>query len=210
MSAQLDRLSAQFPVIGDALPHRGNAFSTWLAQTTMRLAGWRIEGNFPDVGKLIVIVAPHTTNWDFFVGVAAIFALRLRIRFFIKHTVFRWPAGSVLKWLGGIPIDRTHAHGVVAQAIGDFERHAQILLAITPEGTRKAVKRWHEGFYHIALGAQVPIVPATFDYRERIVFLGPPLFPGGNATAEIARLKAYCVGRRPDHAASVDCRDQPS
>ena len=193
----------RFPVIGQAVPHRGNAFSTWLAQSAMRLAGWRIDGNFPDTGKFVAIVAPHTSNWDFFVGVAAIFSLRLRIRFFIKDTVFHWPIDNILDWLGGIPIDRTQTHGVVAQAVGDFERRDQLVLAITPEGTRRRGVPWHTGFYRIAVGAKVPIVPVTFDYRERVICLGPALYPNGDADTDIAKLKAYCSGNSPPALSEV-------
>jgi 1-acyl-sn-glycerol-3-phosphate acyltransferase len=187
----------EFPIIGPALPHRGNFISTRLAQWCMRVAGWRIEGNFPDVNKLVIIVAPHTTNWDFFIGVAAFFALRLRIRFLIKNTVFRWPVAGILDWLGGIPVDRAAPHGDVPQAIESFAQRDRLALAITPEGTRRRGVPWHTGFYYIALGARVPIAPATFDYRERVVHLGPALYPGDDVEADLAKLKAFCTGGRP-------------
>ena len=183
-----------FPVTGELVPHRGNGFSTWLAQSAMRVAGWRFDGNLPNMRKMVIVVAPHTSNWDFFIGIAAVFSLKLQLRFLIKHTVFWWPAGPILSWLGGIPIDRTAAHGVVAQAVEDFAKRDELALAITPEGTRRRGVQWKTGFYQIALGAGVPMVPATFDYLGRVIYLGPPLTPSGNADADIAKLKAYCVG----------------
>jgi 1-acyl-sn-glycerol-3-phosphate acyltransferase len=190
-----------FPVVGVELPHRGNRVTVSLAQAAMRAAGWRIDGNFPNTGKLVAIVAPHTSNWDFFIGVAAIFALQIRVRFLAKHTLFRWPVNGLLRWLGGIPVDRSQAHGVVSQVIDDFQHYPRLMLAITPEGTRKRGVRWHEGFYHIAHGVKVPVVPVTFDYHARTVFIGPALHPSGNAQAEIEELKRFCDG--DEHAAKL-------
>jgi 1-acyl-sn-glycerol-3-phosphate acyltransferase len=194
-----------YPVVGPALPQRGNRLTTWLAQNCLRACGWRVDGAMPDVPKLVIIVAPHTTNWDFVLGVAVIFALRFRVRFLAKHTLFRRPLGAMMRWFGGMPVDRSQPHGLVSQVVEDFRRFDKLALAITPEGTRKAVSKWHEGFYYIALGAKVPIVPVTFDARRRVVDIGKALQPSGDAQTDIARLQAFCTGglRRTQSPASA-------
>jgi 1-acyl-sn-glycerol-3-phosphate acyltransferase len=193
-----------FPVIGDQLPHRGSRASMLLAQAMMRAAGWRIEGTFPNERKLVVIVAPHTSNWDFIVGVAAIFALHIKVKYLAKDTLFRWPLGVLMRALGGMPVDRSQPHGVVGEVIADFGRYERLTLAITPEGTRKRGVRWKEGFYHIAHGVGAAVVPVTFDYRARAIFIGPPLYPTGNVQAEIDQLKEFCDGDQ--HAARISAR----
>jgi 1-acyl-sn-glycerol-3-phosphate acyltransferase len=186
-----------FPVLGDSLPKRGNGFSTWLAQASLSLFGWRIEGDFPDVAKLVIILAPHTSGWDFFIGVAAKFALGIRVKFLGKDTLFRWPTNRLMRWLGGIPVDRSSPHGVVGQVVEDFARREQLALAVAPQGTRRKGAPWREGFYHIALGAGVPIVPVTLDYARRVLGIGLPLRPTGDRENEIARLKNFCTGAYP-------------
>ena len=185
-----------FPVLGDALPRRGNRFSVWLARALLQGFGWRMEGSFPNVAKAVAIVAPHTSNWDFVVGVGAIFALPLRVKFLGKDTLFRWPLRGMMIWLGGIAVDRSRPHGVVAQVVEDFARCGQIVLAVAPQGTRRAGAPWREGFYHIARAAGVPIVPVRFDYARRVIAFGPVLNPSGEVAPEMARLKAFCFDHR--------------
>jgi 1-acyl-sn-glycerol-3-phosphate acyltransferase len=185
-----------FPVPGDALPKRGNGFTAWLARKLLQGFGWRIRGKIPNVAKVVIIVAPHTSNWDFVVGVAAIFALPIKVKFLAKDTLFRWPLRTIMIWLGGVAVDRSKPHGVVGQVVEDFSRHGQFALAIAPQGTRRAGVRWHAGFYHIARGAGVPVLPVRFDHGMRLIEFGPALIPTGDIEAEIARLKAFCaVGR---------------
>lgn len=183
-----------FPVIGAQLPQRGNRPGMLTAQMLMRFFGWGIEGNFPDEKRLVVIVAPHTSNWDFIIGVAAIYALNIKVKFLAKHTLFGWPLGVIMRALGGMPVDRSQPNGVVGEVIADFGRYDRLALAITPEGTRKRGVRWKEGFYHIAHGVHAPVVPVTFDYRARRIFIGAPLYPTGDVQAEIDILKQFCDG----------------
>ena len=124
----------------------------------MRLTGWGIEGNFPDTPRLVVAVAPHTSNWDFLHGAAAMFALDLRATFIGKHTLFVWPFAGFLRWMGGIPVDRSAAQGVVGEAVAAFGREPARMLVIAPEGTRRKVERYKTGFLHIARGARVPVL----------------------------------------------------
>ena len=131
-----------------------------------------MTGDLPNCSRLVVIVAPHTSNWDFVVGIAARLALRLRIHWLGKHTLFRGLFGRWMRRLGGIPINRSAAHGAVEQVIQQFQTHKSFLVGLSPEGTRKKVPQWKSGFYHIAVGAEVPILPIHFDYDDNTWSIG--------------------------------------
>jgi len=182
------------PVVGAAIPRRGSALLRASGRAILRAMGWRIEGEIPDVPKLVIAVAPHTSNWDFVVGVGTIFALDLRLNFLGKHTLFRGPPGALMRWIGGIPVDRASPHGVVGDAVAAFARSERRVLAIAPQGTRKPGARYKSGFVHIARGAGVPILLATLDYGARCVRLGPAFEPGEDVEAELARVEAFYAG----------------
>jgi 1-acyl-sn-glycerol-3-phosphate acyltransferase len=175
--------------IGPSFPRRGTAVSRILAGRLLALLGWRIEGELPDCPKFVIIVAPHTSNWDFLIGILAMFAKGLRASWLGKHTVFRFPVAPVLRWLGGEPIDRTSPHGTVGTAVDLFRNRPQWVLGLSPEGTRRRVDRWKTGFYRIAVGAGVPIVPVTLDYSTRVLGVGSPIVPGPNEAVEMATLR---------------------
>jgi 1-acyl-sn-glycerol-3-phosphate acyltransferase len=179
------------PDLGRNIPRRGNRFSALLARSIMRLLGWRFEGSFPDLAKFVVIVAPHTSNWDFGLGVVAMFAVGFRGTFLGKHTLFRWPMGIVMRWLGGVPVDRSGSHNVVDQVVEHFRSRPSMMLALSPEGTRRKLPAWRTGFYNIAKGAGVPIVPVAFDYPHRVIRLFPPMQPTADQGADFAMLGAY-------------------
>jgi 1-acyl-sn-glycerol-3-phosphate acyltransferase len=176
------------------VPRRGNRFSRWLGRVLLRLLRWRFVGEFPNLPKMVLIVAPHSSNRDFFVGVAVMFALGFEARFIAKRELFRGPVGAVMRWLGGIPVDRRSPHGLVAQLKDTLDRHERIILAITPEGTRKPVREWKTGFYHIAHAAALPIAPAYFDNVSRTVGFFPVVTPTGDAEREIAALRGRYAG----------------
>lgn len=157
----------------------------------LRLLGWRVEGEVPDLPKFVIAVAPHTSNWDFVVGAAAMFALDLRLAFLGKHTLFRWPFGGLFRWMGGIPVDRTSPHGVVGASIEAFSRVERRILAIAPEGTRRHVGHFRSGFLQIARGARVPVLLASLDYAARVVRLGPAFDPGEDVEADRRRTEAF-------------------
>ncbi|MGH7638338.1 MAG: lysophospholipid acyltransferase family protein [Gemmatimonadaceae bacterium] len=157
---------------------------------------WRIDGDIPDRPKMVIVVAPHSSNWDFIVGVAAKLAMRLRVQYLGKDTLFRFPLGIVMRRLGGIPIDRTNANAVVSSVVMQFENRRRMLLAIAPEGTRKPVERWRSGFYHIARGAGVPILPVALDWGTRTVRIGTLFSPTEDMVADIAELRAVFAPAR--------------
>lgn len=182
------------PRLGTAVPQRGNRFSRWLGQSLLGLAGWKFEGNAPDRSHFVAILAPHTSNWDFVLFLLSLMALGLDMSWMAKHTLFRGAAGRLLRKLGGVPIDRRMAHGVVGQMVEEFARRRQFILGIAPEGTRSKAARWKMGFYHIAAGAGVSIVPVALDYGRRVVHIGQELLPTGEADEDLARLRAFYVG----------------
>ena len=161
-----------------------------LGRAYLRLAGWRIEGVFPAGPKYVIIVAPHTSNWDFPLGVAVLFALELRISWLGKHSMFRPPFKQFLRWLGGIPVNRSASHGVVGECVRAFHAAPSLMLALAPEGTRKGVSQWKSGFYLIAVRAGVPILPVGFDFREHVVRLMPLFQPTGNLEQDLPLIKS--------------------
>lgn len=181
---------SRVPDIGTALPRSGGSLSRAFGRWMLGLLGWRIEGNLPNVAKAVVVVAPHTSNWDFVVGIAAKFALGLRAAWLGKHTLFRGPFGPIMRWLGGIPVDRSKPNDVVAQSVARFAASERMVLGISPEGTRKAVPRWRTGFYYIARGAAVPMVPVAFDWSQHALVIGSPVVPGDDADADLATVAA--------------------
>jgi len=170
---------------------RAGAFSRWLGRSLLRLGGWRVVGDLPDVPKLVVIAAPHSSNWDGIWGFAAKLALGLEVRVLGKAQLFWWPLGPLLRRLGAIPVDRAAAQGTVGQAVALIRGSRRIWFALAPEGTRKRVERWKTGFWKIAHEAQVPILPAYFHYPERVIGFGPLFQTSDDMAADIAALRAW-------------------
>ena len=194
-NAAMPMAPVTIPPLGDAVARRGNAISRALALLAMRLTGWRVEGEFPNLPQFVVIVAPHTSNWDFFIGVMVMFAIGFRGTFLSKDSLFRWPTRGVMRWLGGVPVDRANPHNVVQQTIDYFRSRPQMLLALSPEGTRKKLEAWRTGFWYVAKGAGVPIVPAAFDFPAKRVRIFAPMTPGEDIDADIALLRAHYDAR---------------
>ena len=160
-------------VLGDKLPKGGNFLTRRIGRAIFRVMGWRIEGEFPNRDKAIVALVPHSSNIDFFLTIAFIWATGMRASFLIKHTVFWYPLGNIIRALGGIPVDRTQQNGLIRDVTQQFRQKSKWVLGITPSGTRKPVKEWKDGIARIAASAQVPIVPAVMNYRTRTVHFAP-------------------------------------
>ena len=186
---------------GNYLPR--NRAAEWLGRSVLKLMGWRIEGQLPKLDKFVAIGAHHTSNWDFVIFIALKFVLRLNARWFGKHSIFRWPFGGLMRSWGGIAIRRDRKLNTVEQAIQAFREHDEIILGLSPEGTRKKVERWKMGFYHIALGAGVPIVLGALDYQNRRVVIAPTFLPTGDEQADLAAMLAFFrpyVPKKPEYA----------
>lgn len=171
-----------------------HGFRAWV-----RASEWRLEGEFPDVPKLVLIVAPHTSWWDGIWGLLFKIALGADISFMAKRELFRWPVGGPLRRLGGVPIERHAAHDMVEQMVERFHTRERLWLCIAPEGTRKPVKKWKSGFWQIARQAGVPILPGYFDYPRKVIGLGPLFHPGDDKDADIAALRAFYASFRGKH-----------
>jgi 1-acyl-sn-glycerol-3-phosphate acyltransferase len=184
------------PALPDCLPGRGNAFSRIVGRALFGALGWRIEGDFPPQPKMVVIVAPHTSNWDFIVGILAVFAIGIRARFIAKHTLFKPPLGWLMRWFGGIPVNREAPQGMVPQAVEAIERAQSVFLAITPAGTRSSTRPWKSGFYRIAVAARVPIMPIAFDGEHKAIRLMPAFEPSGDYETDLPKLRAFFEGVR--------------
>ena len=163
----------KWQVLGDKLPRGGNFLTRRIGRAIFRVMGWRIEGEFPNRDKAIVALVPHSSNIDFFLTIAFIWATGMRASFLIKHTVFWYPLGNIIRALGGIPVDRTQQNGLIRDVTQQFREKSKWVLGITPSGTRKPVKEWKDGIARIAAAAQVPIVPAVLNYRTRTVHFAP-------------------------------------
>ena len=171
-----------------------------LGHVALRLSGWRVVGARPTAPRFVMIVAPHTSNWDGVILILTALALRVRLYWLGKHTLFEPPFGSFVRWLGGIPIDRTSSHNAVEQAVQWFNRQRQAVLVIAPEGTRHKTTRWKTGFYHIAQGANVPLVLGFMDYRRKAAGIGPVIEPSGDIEADMQVMQAFYRGITGRHS----------
>ena len=180
-------------------------FSRALGRLILRLGGWRVVGEIPDLPRLVLIAAPHSSNWDGIWGMATKMALGLDVRVLGKDSLFWWPLSVVLRSLGVIALDRDNPRGVVEQAIDLLDRSPRLWFALAPEGTRKPVKEWKSGFLKIARGADVPVLMAYFHYPERIVGFGALLHPGDDPHADMAAVRAwYRPWKGRNHRAGPD------
>lgn len=163
--------------------------------------GWRIEGELPNLAKFILIGAPHTSNWDFVVSMALIFGLDIKVYWMGKHTFVDGPLGFIWRRMGGVAIDRRKSLGVVGQIVQEYETREHFVLALAPEGTRRTVDRWKTGFYHMAVGAAVPIMPIGLDYTRKLIMLFPIFHPTGDLEADLPKIQAVYdgyLGKNPD------------
>ena len=159
----------------------------------LRLLGWNIRGRFVDQPKIIAVVAPHSSNWDWIIGVFGLWALQLRFRYLIKKQAMIWPLSLIIRRTGGIPIDRSQPVGIVDQLVDEFTAADKLWYAITPEGTRKSVSRWKNGFLRVAYEAKVPVVPVSIDYPSRQIFIGNPFELCGEIDTDLDNIRRYFV-----------------
>lgn len=165
------------------------------------LLGWKVQGKRADLEKCVYIAAPHTSNWDFPLMLSVCFTVGIRSRWIGKHTLFPWPVGGLMRYLGGISIDRRKASNTVEQMKEQYDQRDNLELIITPEGTRSKVGEWKSGFYRIAVAADVPVVPAAVHAPDKVVIIGEPFYPTGDYERDLAEIRKFYDGRiglRPD------------
>lgn len=171
---------------------RPHPFARALGRALLRLGGWRMVGAFPDIPKLVLIGAPHSSNWDGIWAFGAKLALGLDIKILGKHSLFEVPPmGALLRWMGVIPVDRSAPQGVIDQMCAMLRDSDTLWLGLAPEGTRKPVERWKNGFWKIAHAADVPVLPAYFHYPGKIIGIGPPFRLTDDMADDIARIRAW-------------------
>lgn len=166
---QIDPLREAFP---ENMPCMHGPLVRWLGRTVLKVGGWRLIGRLPNQGKVVIIVAPHTSYWDGFFGFACKFAVGVEMRSLIKSSLFWWPLGALLRWVGCIPLDRRLPQGTVSQAARAFRDSERMWYMLAPEGTRNRVERWKHGFWKIAKYADVPILPVYMDYPSKTIGIG--------------------------------------
>ena len=159
----------------------------------LRHTGWTVQGALPaDLHKCVFIAAPHTSNWDLPNTLMVAFALRLNIYWMGKASIFRFPFGPLMRWLGGISVDRSQSNNLVAaSALAITRASGTLQLVVPPEGTRDKTRYWKTGFYHIAATAGVPILLSYMDYRRKCTGIGPVFVPTGDIDADMVRIKAF-------------------
>lgn len=198
-SHQADPLNA--PVLGGAIPRRGNAASRGLGRGLLRLLGWHFTGSIPNLPKMVLVGAPHTSNWDFPLAMVAVIALQARVYWLGKDAFVNSPLKPLLLWLGGVPVDRRVSHGLVGETAVQFQQRDYFLLGLSPEGTRSLVSRWRMGFFYIAQAANVPIVPVSLDYGRKTIGIGEPMYTEMGETAVLAQLRHFYADVQAKHPA---------
>lgn len=161
-----------------------------LAQLGFKLTGWKLVGDLPRERKYVIIVAPHTSNWDFLLGLCFVFLHQIKLTFMAKHTIFAFPFGGLMRWLGGMPIVRTSHSNVVDATAQAFRDSDDLVVAMSPEGTRKRTERWKSGFYWMAQKGGVPIVIGFIDYRRKQIGLEGVFYPTGDYEADLPKIQA--------------------
>ena len=166
------------------------ALSNWI----LIIFGWKLIGDFPPLNKFVAIVVPHTTNWDFVLGILVRSAKGIKINYIGKKALFKAPWGFIFRKLGGFPIERTENHNQVEAIVEYANTHDEFRLAIAPEGTRSAVEKWRTGFYWISKGANIPIVMVAFDMKNREVRFSDPFYPTENKDLDFEFMHDFYKG----------------
>ncbi len=179
-------------------------FSRLFRQALVRIYrrhGWRAHGIVPTPRKFVLIAAPHTSNWDFLYFVGLTEELGIMPHFMAKKSLFRWPWKNFLLDMGGVAVDRSSKRNYVQAMIDEFNRRAEFMLTIAPEGTRGTVRAWKTGFYHIAMGAKVPMVVGMMDYATKTGGLGPAIWPTGDYVADMKKVAEVYATVSPKYPA---------
>ncbi len=182
-----------------------------ISRLYFRLTGWKTINKVPPgLNRYVMIAAPHTSNWDFPICMAALSIMGVKINYLAKKELFRFPLGMIMRFFGGIPVDRSRNSGMVNAMIGAFGTHKELVLMIPAEGTRGYVKEWKKGFYHVATGAGVPIVLGFLDYGKKLAGLGSVFYPTGDYERDLATIQNFYRPIQPKHPERSSLRDTSS
>ncbi len=172
----------------------------FISKSILKVAGWKALYTVKEpTDNFIIIVAPHTSSWDFVLGRLTMSALNLHGKFLIKKEWFRFPFGTLLKWFGGVPVDRSKGSNSIKPIVELFNSSHNFCLVITPEGTRKYTKNWKRGYYFIANAAKVPIVLSYIDYKEKVCCISDVLHTSGNYEEDFKIIEDFYRGRTARH-----------
>lgn len=186
--------------VGDNVPRRGNKVSPIIGSWLMKTAGWRTVGEIPNISQAVVLALPHTSNVDGVYAIPSLFALDLKISIMGKHTLFKVPVfAQLLNWIGVIPINRSDKGSVLQASIDKFKTGKPLFLGLAPEGTREYTESWKTGFYYLAVGAGVPILPVALDYNTKEVRFLSLVHPTGDIEADLPKIYAQYQGVMPRH-----------
>jgi 1-acyl-sn-glycerol-3-phosphate acyltransferase len=173
-------------------PPRNPALDGRIARAGLRaLGGWRYDGGLPAPRKAVCLAVPHTDNLDGLLLVLLARSVGLPISWMVKDSWGRPPVGVLIRAVGGVPIDRSRAHGMVGQMVEEFGRREELYLVIPPEGTRSRAEAWKSGFHRIAVGAGVPVLPGYLDHRRRVGGFGPPIQMSGDVRRDMDAIRAF-------------------
>jgi 1-acyl-sn-glycerol-3-phosphate acyltransferase len=180
----------------------------WLCKLYLWITGWKTGSTLPvTVKKCVMVGAPHTSNMDYPIALATLYASGVRVRFLAKKSLFKFPLGILMRLTGGLPVDRSRHTNMVEAMIHMFQQHERLILLIPAEGTRSYVKEWKSGFYYTALGAKVPIALGYLDYGRKIAGFGKLFYPTGNYQQDLLEIQNYYRQFRPRHPEKSSLRD---
>ncbi len=165
-----------------------------ISRICLQFRGWKLQGELPTEPKYVIIAVPHTTNWDFPLSLAIAFMYRLDMRWMGKSSLFKGWRGPIMRWLGGIPVNRSASTNMVSQTVEKFKASEELAIAIPPEGTRARVDEWKTGFYYIATGADIPIAMGFLDYKKKVGGFLPTFYPTGDIKKDIAEMRKCYEG----------------
>ena len=162
-----------------------------IARFGINISGWTINGKVPDEERIVIIAAPHTSNWDFILAMLAIFGLNIKVRWLGKHSIFKPGFKKFFEWLGGIPVYRDNPSSLIENVVNIVKKERSIVIAMTPEGTRKKVKRWKTGFLRIAKQTHSKILLISIDAPTKSIEIGNIFNPTGNSEEDLAYIQKY-------------------
>jgi len=192
------------PILKELTPKTNSGIKKVIGRFMLWCYRWHIEGEVLNVKKFMVILAPHTSYWDFLSNMATMLALGVRNRWFVADVFCWWPLGNLMRWLGGIPIDRSCPQDLVTFTIGKFKEHDELILALYPEGTTRKAEKWKTGFWHIARGAGIPIQFLAVDYKKRASVFGPVIQPSNDIESDMKKIQTYFKNVTPRNIEKFD------
>lgn len=171
-----------------------------VSRLILNLLGWKVVSDIPTQKKYVIIVSPHTSNWDFIIGRCFGYMLEIEAKYLGKSQLFRFPYGWIFRLLGGISVDRSKHNNLVAYAIHLFKSYEELVLGLAPEGSRSRVEKWKLGFYHIAVGANIPIALAYLDYAKKEAGIGEMFLPSGDMEKDLQKIEGFYKGISPKYS----------